>query len=293
MEKKAFTYEIIEGTARIIKWNDQEKEVVIPDCIEGCPVTVLEDYALSGGSVERAELPPTLKKIGKYAFYNCFSLRSLKFFTSILDVGAGAFTGCHKVNHLDVTKAKAARSCFRDILMEFTEEIAVDYHGERDAKLMFPEFYEEGVENTPARILMTQVHGSGLYYRNCFENGVLNFREYDSRFGLARAQESEEFLLRLAMGRLFYPYNLAEKDKIIYNEYIAGRLEHAGRILVESKELENMRLLADVFLLEEKQRPVLEAWIYQAQRREAAELLSYLMEIRHEKYPARRPIFEL
>ncbi len=39
---------------------------------------------------------------------------------------------------------------------------------------------------------MTEVHGSGLYYRNCFR-GKNYFLEYDKRFEMARAQESSDF----------------------------------------------------------------------------------------------------
>ena len=39
---------------------------------------------------------------------------------------------------------------------------------EERAKLIFPEHYEEAVENTPARIVETHYHGSGGDYRQCF-----------------------------------------------------------------------------------------------------------------------------
>ncbi|MGI6071123.1 MAG: leucine-rich repeat protein [Blautia sp.] len=293
MEKDAFSYEITDGCVTITRWKLEERVAVIPGQVDGCPVVSLGDYALSGGSYEKAELPPSLRKIGKYAFYNCFKLKSLKFFASIEDVGAGAFTGCHKVKRLDVTVGPQGRSCLRDILMELTEEIAVDYHGEQEARLLFPEFYEEGVENTPARILMTQVHGSGLYYRNCFEGGRLNFGEYDSRFGLARAQESERFSLRLAMRRLFYPYRLEERAGNVYREYVTEHLEAAGDYLVEQGDLSHLRCLSEGFLPEKGGQKALEAWIYRAQELEQTEILSYLMELRHRKYPVQRKIFEL
>lgn len=83
------------------------------------------------------------------------------------------------------------QSGLKEILSEVGEELRVHLYGKVEAMLWFPEYYEEGVENTPARILMTEVHGSGLYYRNCFQGKVFHFLEYDKRFEMARAQESQ------------------------------------------------------------------------------------------------------
>lgn len=67
------------------------------------------------------------------------------------------------------------QSGLKEILSEVGEELRVHLYGKVEAMLWFPEYYEEGVENTPARILMTEVHGSGLYYRNCFQGKYFIF----------------------------------------------------------------------------------------------------------------------
>lgn len=58
---------------------------------------------------------------------------------------------------------------------------------------------------------MTEVHGSGLYYRNCFQGKVFHFLEYDKRFEMARAQESSDFLREMVYGRLNWPTGLTEQ----------------------------------------------------------------------------------
>ena len=83
------------------------------------------------------------------------------------------------------------QSGLKEILSEVGEELRVHLYGKVEAMLWFPEYYEEGVENTPARILMTEVHGSGLYYRNCFQGKVFHFLEYDKRFEMARARNHQ------------------------------------------------------------------------------------------------------
>ena len=111
-------------------------------------------------------------------------------------------------------------SGLKEILSEVGEELQVHLYGEVEAMLWFPEYYEEGVENTPARILMTEVHGSGLYYRNCFQGKVFLFLEYDKRFELARAQESPDFLREMVYGRLYWPVGLTAKAKAQYEQYL-------------------------------------------------------------------------
>lgn len=56
-------------------------------------------------------------------------------------------------------------------------------------RLTFPEYYEEAVENTPARIIDTHWHGSGYKYRQCFPETKLNLRLYDELFPLCSCQE--------------------------------------------------------------------------------------------------------
>ena len=99
--------------------------VELPDMLEGFPVTELGAYIFSdhidstelkmmqekenfctengratrpeddmpqaaGNRVEEIRLPRQLRKIGRYAFYNCFHLKKLTFYGKMQDLGAGA-----------------------------------------------------------------------------------------------------------------------------------------------------------------------------------------------------------
>lgn len=292
-QEMPFSWKCTDGEAVILRWKKEESQARVPETIEGYPVTALGDYAFSEGRQEEIWLPRPLRRIGRYAFYNCFLLRRLDFHTSIADVGAGAFTGCHGMRRLDVTEVPGSRSCFRDILSEFSEELEVFWHGEGEARLMFPEYYEEGVENTPARILVTQVHGSGLYYRNCFVHGKLDFSEYDSRFVMACAQEPELLLVRLAMGRLFWPYRLEDHARDAYAGYLRAHSGAAGGWLIRQKDPAGMRKLAEFCFRDPAERDVLESLIGQAQTERCGEIVSYLMELRRRRYPSGHRILEL
>lgn len=88
------------------------------------------------------------------------------------------------------------------------------------ARLIFPEYYEESVENTPARILFIETHGCGHRYRYCFVNRQFQFRGYDELFPHVKVQESEELVTELALGRLLYPVELTPRFEAMYREYV-------------------------------------------------------------------------
>ena len=127
------------------------------------------------------------------------------------DVGVGAMTGCHKIERVTVKTDENGDSCLRDILTELPETLRVDMdkNGEQ-GRFWFPEFFEEGVENTPARIIENHVHGSGIRYRNSFLHKKLNILEYDKLFPYAEAWEEESIVLKLVLDRILYPMDLTE-----------------------------------------------------------------------------------
>ena len=118
------------------------------------------------------------------------------------------------------------KSYLKDVLDELPESLRVQYFQQKDpeggkeqfeeAHLVFPEFYEEGVENTPARILETHVHGSGISYRNSFQSRKFDFYQYDLLFPYAEALESPKLVADLVLGRLRWPLGLTQKAKEQY-----------------------------------------------------------------------------
>ena len=89
-----------------------------------------------------------------------------------------------------IHQKKGLKSCAKEILGELWQKIDVDFlyengdAGGKRAHMVFPEHYDEAVENTPARILFTEYHGSGTNYRQCFYSKELDFAEYDSLFDM-------------------------------------------------------------------------------------------------------------
>lgn len=226
-------YTKVGQTVRIDRVEEPEALVEIPEIIDGVPVTELGPYVLAGSRVERLRLPASIKKIGAYAFYECESLRHLECFGGIRDLGTGLFAGTASVGFLDMTECEKEKSCLKDLLSELRQTLRLRLRrGGEEARLIFPEYFEESVENTPARILFIETHGCGHRYRYCFANRQFQFGAYDELFAHVQVQESKELVTELALGRLLWPWGLTESCREMYLEYVRAHWQTAGKLLI-------------------------------------------------------------
>lgn len=289
-------YEIKNGEACITGGLSFAMIMDVPEKIEGYPVTEIGAYAFSermgdASVIEEIILPPTIRRIGRYAFYNCRNLKRIQLYNTVADLGAGAFTGCHQVREIDITFVGDEKSCLKEFLIDLPEEQTVYIHGEKgDARFVFPEYFEEAVENTPARILETHTHGSGMMYRNCFVQRELKRNLYDERFEWAKGSESEETLFRIAFCRLLYPYELSEKAEQNYKEYLKVHLEACIRWTVKNKREKELYYLTEHCV---ERAEEMELLIREGNRYGEAQVLSFLMDYKHRNFKTKRKTFEL
>lgn len=300
-----FSYRMVNETVCIDKIENPGAVVVVPEEIEGRPVTELGAYVLSGTSVEEVYLPSRLVKIGAYGFYGCEALRRIHCFGRLTDLGTGLFAGVQGVEYLEYTEFVGERSGFKDLLSELRQTLWVkllrqNQAGEtEEARLIFPEYFEESVENTPARILFIETHGCGHRYRYCFVNRQFQFRGYDELFPHAKVQEPESLVTELALGRLLYPLELGERFRDMYREYIKEHWQEAGRLLIEA----DVKGRGQVSHLEPGKLPWLvkefagelfqaEEFIAMAGRTEDTEMVSWLMDYRHGLLTAHKSLEE-
>ena len=221
-----------------------------------------EGHVLAGNDVEEIVFPYTLKEIGRYIFYGCGNLKKLEFSDSLMQIGCGAFTGCHALEKLTVHMRQGKKSGVKEMLGEMWQRIDVNflYEYEKDgieksdimhrrenkseARLVFPEHYDEAVENTPARILYTEYHGSGSNYRQCFYDKELNYQEYDRLFEMAVAMDKLEVLVDMSFGRLEFPYELTGKARENYREYIRKNLGDIAEYLVKQEDMRRLEMIS-------------------------------------------------
>lgn len=316
-------YEITGEGIRIWRCFSYGTQIEIPEEIEGFPVTELAPYCFSGHQNEqelerkleegslviRGEgddpvlqgnrltgvyLPARLCKIGAYAFYNCNALEELHFYGSLSDLGAGLFTGCHHIRRLEVTLEEEETSCLQEILMEVPEQLSVILHGKEEAQLVFPEFFEEGVENTPARILVTHTHGSGMNYRNCFYQRRFEFQAYDRCFFRAKAQENPDTVLDMVLGRLLYPRELSESGRKDYECWVREHMETIGMLAVQRKDGKLLQWLTEGYVLQAPEsRRLLKLLTDEAGALGFTEGAGYLLDMLHRNFLPERKTFAL
>lgn len=253
--------------------------------------TELEDYAYAGREdLTEIEIPAGVQKVGKYAFYNCRNLRKLYLHSDIRDLGAGVFTGCRRISCLEITVVEGVPSILKEILMELNQQLLVICHGAVEARLWFPEYFEEGVENTPARILEDHVHGSGLMYRNCFVKTRLNYEEYDGRFAYACASESEGLVTRLSFDRLCCPEGLTEGARKRYMAYLQEHTKALYRYMAEEKDIRQIKAFLEIFSPDKEE---LQEVLQQMQQEGFAEAVPHLMAYHHHHFAGKRHTFSL
>ena len=185
--------------------------------------------ALCGRRLKAVVLPDALAAIGNYAFYGCDNLKTVSFPASIRRIGSGLFNSCPALSVLVFRQAVSAApsappatpALLQEVLRTVNHEVEVrlqDPSGQDAVRLLFPEYYEEPKENTPARIIEIIWHGTGYQYRQCFLQRKLQYSQYDSLLPAADAQEMPQTLVRLCLDRLITP---AELSRVHLESYVS------------------------------------------------------------------------
>ena len=95
-----FGYKIVNEQAYILSYTGNRHDPVIPETIEGLPVTMIEARAFENSIfIERVVLPRSLQIIRKYAFRGCTNLRVLEIpdHSRLKAIGECAFEKCERL----------------------------------------------------------------------------------------------------------------------------------------------------------------------------------------------------
>jgi hypothetical protein len=318
-------YALIDDKAVILSCRGFHREINLPADLEGYPVTEIGAYAFSspregiellpegtpiytktipeliapgsfeqdlwGKNIEKIHLPEGIKVIGKYAFYNCTGLTGLTLYAGKVQIENGAFMNCDKLEAITMMASPEEQTCLPALLSEIQGEVSVVfYFQEGNAQVIFPEYYEESVENTPARVFQYLLHGAGYRYRQCFDKGALKLADYDAVFLSPEIQTETETALRIAFKRLSSPYGLSRRSRENYLNYIGNNQVRALNQFIEEnkgKEL-NFLLGFDIFT-----EDTLESALEVAAKLKRADCLRILMEVRRLRFPPKEKSFYL
>ena len=261
--------------------------------------------ALCGRRLRAVILPDALAAIGNYAFYGCDNLKTVSFPESIRRIGSGLFNSCPALSVLifrqaaglspappaparlqpsaGLSPAPPTPALLQEVLRTVNHEVEVrlqDAAGQDAVRLLFPEYYEEPKENTPARIIEIIWHGTGYQYRQCFLQRKLQYSQYDSLLPAADAQEMPQTLVRLCLDRLITPVELSSAHLENYVSCLRKRPDALWTYLLADQETD----LTDWLRVLERSgcftRELLDHMVDQASSAGRADASVFLMDLR-------------
>ena len=237
------------------------------------------------------DLPKSIEIIEDYAFYRCLSLEEIHLYAGIKRLGCGAFMGCKKLKKIVIKDVEDDIYFLTEILYDFQYEVEVEiyYKNGELVKLTFPEYYEESVENTPARIIEIVFHGSGYKYRQCIRNRQMDFEKYDSLFVHAIAQEFTPTCIRIALNRLHTPLGLREEAKNRYLKYLQEQAGEVAKQICREDDLDSLGVLAEAGYFTEE---LLSEFQDKAANFGRAEMASYLLNYGLEHFKPKKKTFD-
>lgn len=149
----AFTYRIVDGEAQVFKYSgdrDAGREcVVLPEKLGGCPVTEVSELCFAGlGELRRLVLPPGLKAVPDGMCLGCPNLVAVDIPASVRRIGRCAFYGCPSLDRPNLgTNVAVGEWAFSgrdiapaDVLSRYTGadgKVVVDVLAERRIRVDF------------------------------------------------------------------------------------------------------------------------------------------------------------
>ena len=239
-----------EGTIRLLSVKDMPSEVIVPERIEGLPVTEVGPYCFAGNKyLERVVLPDTVTCLARMVFYHCVSLKELEIGAGLIEIGSDCFMNCHNFHSLVVRCGAKEKSGVRLILHQISHDLLVHFKDKDEAKLLFTEYYETYDEVTPAHLFGRNIEGEGFRTRLFFKEGIFEYNRYDSTFRKACTEEREETLCEIAMNRLWYPVDLLEEAKRQYSDYVKAHIDIICRRAVLGRDCDRLEFLCEKQLM--------------------------------------------
>ena len=175
----------------------------------------------------------------------------------------------------------------REVLgdMNLETEVIATENGRKVMALYFPGYYEDSVENTPARIFIMHYEGTGFKYRQCFRNGKIDFDQYDSLFYEASVQETPETALRLAMDRLTWPVCLGSAAREKYLAFVLEEYRAAAPIILSEERNAMLEIICGA---ENLTSNILDHFLETARQMRDAKSTGFLQETRRKRFPPKK-----
>ena len=215
---------ISEGEIRLLRVFGEQPVVTVSlvgseMCIRDSLETIERDgklHELSEKYIKEVQLPADIVKIGSCAFYNCTKMERISVYPKLVEVGSDAFMNCLNLRSLRMCAGVEEPTGLKQLLAQIKWQVEVSFEqedGEREAVLMYPEYYESYDEIGPAQIFELNLTGEGFRARQCFKEGVILLNAYDEIFPQACVEESAEVLIPMVWNRLYTACGLSPEAR--------------------------------------------------------------------------------
>lgn len=199
---------------------------------------------LNGNYLREISLPDTVTCLETYAFYNCRKLERLTVGAALTEVNSDAFMNCRALHTLTIRAAAGDATGLPFLLNQLTAELGVEFDGVGGkVRLLYPEYTESYEEIGPAHVFSLHVEGEGYRARKQFVGGRLDMSGYDAVFEKACNEEQFLTLMKMALYRLEYPYELSETARERYETYLTAHETAVLEQLVKTRDEETLRML--------------------------------------------------
>lgn len=279
-EESIFRWEEVQGKARITGCTRPLRFLSVPEQVGGLQVFQIGDYAFRGmEDLCEAELPGSIASLGDHVFFNCIHLKKLTVYDTLTHVGDGAFKNCDQLSEIVLHVADGHASALRLLISDVMQDVRADLIYEKSdgtfekARLMFPAFYFDYIENYPARIFEEVIYGTGQAYRQCFRGGDVDYDAYDRLFERSVREDTPQAVIGHAIGRLSCPFRLGESCREAYRAWLSS---HGAELLKECMDKdapEDLELVLGLDLYDEEQTKKLLTQVLQTKKLEFINLL--------------------
>ena len=230
--------------------------LTVPDSRDGKVVRRVASGAFRElPGVRTLDFAPGIAEIDDFACYGMPDLISVTLSETLTEVGDAVFRACDALQSVHYAAPQGNFYALRALLSEpepaFRCELKLR---DGEAELYFPSFLNEFDEDTMARAIHPRIEGCGYAFRECVTRREIDFFQYDRQFARAAAAEREA-ACRIAIGRLRYPYRLAEVRRKAYRDYLAAESETAAELAFRDYEVsrDRARLVAIMTWLRREQ----------------------------------------
>ena len=109
--KEDFVYDVNGDSVTITRYTGDAEELIIPNTIEGKPVTEIGERALEGQpDIVSVEIPSGVTKIGYHAFTSDRGLETITIAATVTEIDEGAFHECTALNAINFEGDESAWS---------------------------------------------------------------------------------------------------------------------------------------------------------------------------------------